>query len=84
MEWLVLNLSEFGTYYRSVSVCQNRKVITLDVQKSQDYVFPTITRYHIHIFLPAVFIKRIRRINYVQENVVPESLECRDRKWYLR
>ena len=41
-------------------------------------------RYHVYVFLPAVFVYCIGGIDYIQENVIPKSLEGRNREGYRR
>lgn len=63
-----------------ITICQDREVVAFNIQERKYYVFPAIMENQMDVLLPTIFVKSIRSIDYVQKNVIPESLESRDGK----
>jgi hypothetical protein len=62
----------------SVTVCQNHKVVALNVQEGKDEISPAISVEKTEPFLEAVFVDGDAGIGQIEQNVDPQGLESRD------
>lgn len=67
-----------------VPICKHGEVVPLDIQKCQDDIFPTIFKHELDPALEAIFIDCVGAIDQCKEDIIPQSLESRDREGSCR
>ncbi|KAI7973821.1 hypothetical protein EIK77_001020 [Talaromyces pinophilus] len=69
---------QLGAQQRGVAVCQNHKVVALNIQEGKDEISPAIGVKKTEPFLEAIFVDSDAGIGQVEQNVDPQGLESRD------
>jgi hypothetical protein len=62
----------------SIIVGKNCEVVPLDVHEAQDDIFPPINHEKIEVFLDAITVDGIRRVDCAENDIVEEGLESGD------
>lgn len=77
---LAMTRGRIGGEEKRTAISQYREVVPLHIQKCQDEILPSILEQESPPLLEAIFVERERRIDEIQEHVIPKRLESWDRK----